>query len=172
MQPMPFSSRGLTLIETLVVLVIASVMATLVTLRLGVFDQTASLRDHLSDVAQAVDAVCEQALFRARPQSVSFYAHGLIWNGVDNSALVTWPTEIRAAVRIEGHATPLQKNPLSASAGAREGVGDFEGMPFHILCDPLGQRTAFELQLQDNAHSATLIMAGDGQWSIQSEDQS
>lgn len=164
MQTMPASNRGLTLIETLVVLVIASVMATLVTLRLGVFEQAESPGDYLSDVAQAVDAVCEQALFRARPQTVSFYAQGLIWNGVEDGALVTWPDEASAALSIEGHATALGQSPPTHTGDASAQPSG--AVPFHVLCDPLGQRSAFALRLQLGGESATLLMAADGQWQI------
>ncbi|HEY7906826.1 MAG TPA: prepilin-type N-terminal cleavage/methylation domain-containing protein [Wenzhouxiangella sp.] len=166
MQTMPASNRGLTLIETLVVLVIASVMATLVTLRLGVFEPTQSTQDYLSDVAQAVDAVCEQALFRARPQTLSFYAQGLIWNGVQDGALVTWPDETSAALTVEGHAASLRESPPTNSGDAS--VQSSGARPFHVLCDPLGQRSAFELRLQQASESATLVMAADGQWLIES----
>lgn len=169
MQTMPAANRGLTLIETLVVLVIASVMATLVTLRLGVFEPTQSTRDYLSDVAQAVDAVCEQALFRARPQTLSFYAQGLIWNGVQDGALVTWPDEASAALTVEGHAASLRHNPNRQSIGADQGIVQGSvSVPFHIFCDPLGQRSAFQLRLQQGGESATLVMTADGQWVIES----
>lgn len=169
MQTMPASNRGLTLIETLVVLVIASVMATLVTLRLGVFEQTQSAQGYLSDVAQAVDAVCEQALFRARPQTLSFYAQGLIWNGARDGVLVTWPDNTLAALSIEGHATSLRQNPTPLRVDESQGIAQgSESVLFHVLCDPLGQRSAFELRLQQGNHSTTLVMSADGQWVIES----
>ena len=169
----PATARGMTLIEVLVVVVIASIVATLVTLRLGAFDSTQSPHDQLSEVAQAVDAVCEQALFRAKPQTLSFYAQGLIWNGADTPELVSWSEELRLQLVIEGHATPLQKTPEPSMVDVGRdlttaGLSRSNPIPFHILCDPLGQRTAFELQMTQGDRLATLMMASDGQWQIES----
>lgn len=169
----PATARGMTLIEVLVVVVIASVVATLVTLRLGAFNLNPSPRDQLSEVAQAVDAVCEQALFRGKPQTLLFYDQGLIWNDTKTSELVTWSAGSQPRLVIEGHATPIPNTPESSMIRSGADLGSV-GLPpsdsirFHILCDPLGQRTAFELQLGDGDRLATLLMASDGQWQIES----
>jgi len=169
----PATARGMTLIEVLVVVVIASVVATLVTLRLGAFDSTQSPRDQLSEVAQAVDAVCEQALFRAKPQTLTFYAQGLIWNGANSTELVSWSEQSQPRLVIEGHATTLQKTPEPSMIDlgrdlTTAGLSPSNPIQFHVLCDPLGQRTAFELRMSQGNHSATLMMASDGQWQIES----
>jgi len=163
----------MTLIEVLVVVVIASVVATLVTLRLGAFDANQSPRDQLREVAQAVDAVCEQALFRAKPQTLTFYAQGLIWNGANTPELVSWLEESQPRLVIEGHATTLPKNIEPATMDmstdqTRASLSLSNATPFHVLCDPLGQRTAFELQLRQGERSASLMMASDGHWQVES----
>lgn len=169
----PAASGGMTLIEVLVVVVIASVVATLVTLRLGAFDSTQSPRDQLREVAQAIDAVCEQALFRAKPQTLTFYAQGLIWNGADTPELVSWSEQAQPRLVIEGHATTLPKTPEPATIDmnadrTRASLSRSNPIPFHILCDPLGQRTAFELQMRQGERAASLVMTSDGQWQIES----
>lgn len=178
---MPTSTdTGWTLIETLVVVVVVSILASMVVLRLGDTGRAASPHEQLEAIASHVDAVCQQALLSQQVIGLGFDQQGLYWlpwpdrfEGLDepfpstqqppSNATVerglTWASGMQLSLRVQG----MHVNVPNA-------ISSRPTPP--ILCTGLGERTAFELHLSDGSDTATLAMSSVGQWSFNQAHQS
>jgi type II secretion system protein H len=106
------SPRGFTLVELLVVLVIAAVLGGLAMLTLAPAGPEARAAQTLQRVAAAMDAMCDRALFEARPYGVRFHDlgydfwvfDGADWQPLDDRApprAGRWPEGVEPRVEVE-----------------------------------------------------------------------
>ncbi len=134
--------RGFTLIELLVVVVIAATLTGLAVLNLGDWRSADDPERHLQRFAALLEAQCDAALFQSRPRGIRLTTDGYdFWQAVDGGwAPVAgedmerprdWPSMIQPRLFIEGR---------------RQALDDEEAPP-QIVCQPLGEMTAFELEL-------------------------
>lgn len=158
-------TRGLSLIETLVVLVIIGVLTTLVMLTLSTRPSEQGPSAQLQQVAQAIDGVCERALFQARAQRLAVHATGLGWwdqSGVAGQPtafkpLVNWPQDWRVSLSLEGIRVPILE------------IVPTEPSRAQLICGVMGERSAFNLLLANTQEQAELQMSATGrlgQWTI------
>jgi prepilin-type N-terminal cleavage/methylation domain-containing protein len=162
------ASRGLSLIETLVVLVIASVLATVVTLRLGPSNEKEGLTQILKAVALAVEASCERAMFQSEVYALTIEPTGLtrslypplpVTGPASDSnirppdRLVVWEQDIEVSLQVDGYGVDLSARDERA------------GEP-HLLCGSMGDRTPFVLTLRAKGIGAQLQMPIFGEWMI------
>jgi len=157
-------TRGFGLMEMLVVVVIISVLSTVVVLQFRPGNNAPSPEEQLLSVGRAMDAICEQALFRSKAQVLQVHREGLLWVIDSVSAqvadsmgreVVSWPDQWRVDLSVEGHAVGV-----GTKAQAQDGSRP------QLLCDPLGQKTSFELGLQSAQQSARLFVPQSGQWAV------
>lgn len=105
-------ARGFTLVELLVVLVIAAVLGGLALLTLSTASPEARVARAMERAAAAMDAMCDRALFEARPYGVRFHDRGYdffvfeagAWRSLGDDAPPRsgrWPDEARPRVAIE-----------------------------------------------------------------------
>lgn len=178
--PSARTQAGLSLIETLVVLVIASVLATMVTLRLGDLGPVDELIESAEKVAVVINESCERAMLQSEVMLFSFSSTGLYQMGLpqfgrspnETSPLVSnlssqdrqasppqkrvnWPSEVQISVEVEGHAVVIDETLPRSDA------------PVHIICGSLGERTAFVLTLRQAGESVRLQMPAFGDWVIE-----
>ncbi len=157
--------RGFTLIETLVVVVIISALATMVVLSINVRSSDQGPEAHLIRVAQAIDAVCEKALFQAQVQAIEVSAQGVGWWDRSTSlsqpasmkSLVEWPKAWRVSLRVEGMTAPIAPSSGLDLSSAQ------------LMCGVMGERNAFSLTLNNGDQQATLEMpasARPGHWTV------
>lgn len=169
---------GWTLIETLIVVVIVSVMASVVVLRWGDDARGPSPYEALQSIAQQVDVLCHQALLSQQAIGVGFDQQGLFWQrlpdlsdpmlfneapmGVTSteSAItrgVSWPevTAIRLSIAGLETRTPLMIDALDRNVRPQ------------VMCGSLGERSPFELMLQHEDQQARLMVSSVGQWRVE-----
>ena len=134
--------QGFTLIELLVVVVIAAVLTGLAVLSLGAWRSADDPEAQLQRFAALLEMQCDAALFQSRPRGIRVTAAGYdFWQAVDGGwAPLTgggvdrprdWPAGIQPRLFIEGRRQAL----------------DDQDAPPQIVCQPLGELTAFELEL-------------------------
>lgn len=158
-------TRGLSLIETLVVMVIISVVATMVVLTLSVRSSDLGPRSQLQQVAIAIDGVCERALFQAQAQTMEVHATGLGWwhqSGLpaqppELKPLISWPKDWQVSLIVEGMRVPILDNLPTDPSRAQ------------LICGAMGERSAFNLMLSNAEEQGELQMPSTsrlGQWTI------
>jgi general secretion pathway protein H len=149
-------SAGFSLIEILVVVTIGAVLAAMVVLRLGA-DGGQDPARQLERLAALIENQCEQAMFQARPRGVRLTTTGYdFWqlagdgwqrlpaDGISRPR--NWSSEVRPELLLDGH-------------GARI---DSDRMAPQIVCQPLGELSPFELQLQSQGRIWRLAGRADG----------
>lgn len=147
----PGPAAGFTLIEVLVVVTIAAILATLVVLRLGNWSAPTDPASQLQRLAGLIEHHCEQALFQSQPRGVLFSVDGYgFWQatsagwvplpGEGLSRPRAWLGEPQVELAVEGQRVGLEANPTAPQ----------------LVCQPLGELTAFTLNLQLGAARAGL----------------
>ncbi len=145
-------ARGFTLLEVLVVVVIAALLTGLVLLRVGQWRGPDDPSAQLERLAALIEAQCQQAVFQARPRGVRITLEGYdFWQAASQGWQPlpaegigrprAWLGEHPPRLLVEGRASTL------ADASAPQ-----------IVCAPLGELTLFELTLAE----ARLLGRGDG----------
>lgn len=149
-------SAGFTLIEMLVVVTIAAVLAAMVVLRLG-SDGSEDPARQLERLAALIENQCEQAMFQARPRGIRITTAGFdFWQLADNawqrlpsdgiSRPRSWPVDVRPQLLLDGHSALI----------------DADRAAPQIVCQPLGELSPFELQLQGDGGTWRLAGRADG----------
>lgn len=174
----------MSLIETLVVVVIVSVLAGTAVLRLGPLNDEPSPYETLLAVGQRVEHVCQQAMVLQQPRAVGIDGQGLYWSRWrpthwldvgQPSGMATqtapedparhrihrWSTGMSVSLRVEGSRVDVPSaqppGPLATP---------------QIHCGSLGERSAFELTLAQGVSAARLLMPSVGPWSVEWVGQS
>lgn len=153
---------GFTLLEVLVVVTIAAIVTSLVVLRLGAWSSGAEAHRQLERLAALVDYQCEQAIFQARSRGVRFTREGYDfwqsssdgWAPVPDDRVArarSWQGDPDLDLIVEGRGVAL---------------GDEPSAP-QVLCQPLGELTAFTLTLTGAGESARLSVRPDGQLALE-----
>lgn len=155
-------STGFTLIELLVVVAIAAVLTGLVTLAIGNWRSTDDPERQLQRFALLIEAQCDAALFQSRPRGIRVTAEGYdFWQAVDE----TWVQVAGADVdRPREWLAGLQ--PRLFVEGRRQGLADADSPP-QIVCQPLGELTAFALELGERNAALRLIASGGRQLTVE-----
>lgn len=136
------SERGYTLIEILVVVVIAGVLASVALLRLGNTGPEQQLAREADRLQARLEALCEQALLTARPHGVRMTADGYdFWRHVggqwqplgehERPLAASWPEGMRARLSVRGQ-------PVAATTALRP----------QLVCSALEPFEPFEWQLE------------------------
>lgn len=139
-------SDGFTLIEVLVVVAIATILTTLVVLRIGDWQSPDDPQAQLERLAALIERQCEQAMFQSRPRGVRITAEGYdFWQATSQGWVALtgegldrprqWLTERAPELLVEGHGVELSAEP--------------EGP--QLSCQPMGELTLFELLLRDSS---------------------
>ncbi|NBB69990.1 MAG: prepilin-type N-terminal cleavage/methylation domain-containing protein [Alphaproteobacteria bacterium] len=155
-------SRGFTLIEVLVVVTIAAVLASLVVLRLGAWRSGAEPAGQLERLAALVDYQCEQALFQSRPRGVRLTAGGYdFWQSTARGWLPVADDDVARAREWLGGAEPDlvvedRRVELEAEPAAPQ-----------LVCQPLGELTAFNLELRLEGQAAVLVGEPGGRLAVE-----
>lgn len=150
----PAASRhrgGFTLLEVLVVVAIAAIVASLVVLQLGDWRSPADPERQVERLAALIDHQCEQALFQSRPRGIRFTAEGYDfwqasgqgWVPVPESRVArprAWHGEPRVDLVVGGHRVALDEAPPAPQ----------------LLCQPLGGIESFSLRLRIGRKQAAL----------------
>ncbi|MDR9389282.1 MAG: prepilin-type N-terminal cleavage/methylation domain-containing protein [Wenzhouxiangella sp.] len=178
------NTQGMSLIETLVVVVIVSVLAGTAVLRLGPMNDEPSSYETLLAAGQRVEHVCQQAMVLQQPRAVGIDGQGLYWSvwrssdwldvGQPSGAATqtapddparhrihSWPAGVSVRLRVEGARVDVP----SAQPPDRLATPQ-------IHCGSLGERSAFELTLAQGASVARLLMPSVGRWSVEWVGQS
>lgn len=160
-------TRGMTLIETLVVVTIIAIFAGMATVRLGVWSNRSAPEAHLARVASAMDGVCEEALFKGRAQWLRVTTDGLWWvdqspmvNDSENPSqpvsggqrLLSWPESLSVQLMVEGFNVAVSPQSLASTP--------------QLMCGALGERIPFMLTLVSEDQTATLTVPASGAWSV------
>ncbi|GEM_PF-6974235 len=171
--------KGMTLIETLVVVAIVSIMAGMAVLRFGPTNDPPSPTAALMEVAEKINHLCQQGMVFNQPRAIGIDQAGVFWTtwspsfwladqpnetGVarDRSReselerIHRWPEAITLSLRVEGTRVGV---PAAASTEDRPLV--------QIHCARLGERTPFELTLLHDGVAARLTMPSVGPWSVE-----
>lgn len=135
-------TRGFTLIELLVVVVIAAVLTGLAVLSLGDWRSADDPEVQLQRFAALLEVQCDAALFQSRPRGIRVTAAGYdFWQVVDGG----WAPVVGEGVD-RPRDWPAATQPRLFIEGRREALDESDGPP-QIVCQPLGELTAFELEL-------------------------
>lgn len=144
-------ANGFTLLEVLVVVAIAAIVTSLVVLRLGDWRAPGNPATQLERLAALIDHQCEQALFQSRPRGLRVYETGYdFWQSAregwvpvpegDLGQPREWVGGLDVELTIDGRPVPL---------------GDKTQSP-QIVCQPMGELTAFSLRLRTGDQSPSL----------------
>jgi len=154
-------TAGFTLIELLVVVVIAAVLTALVVLSIGDWRSDEDPERQLQRFAALLEAQCDAALFQSRPRGILITREGYdFWQAVDGG----W-VRVEAAGVNRSRDWPVGLAPRLFIEGRRQELGD-EDAPPQIVCQPLGELTAFELELGAAAAAVRLSASAGGQISL------
>ncbi|WP_376694032.1 prepilin-type N-terminal cleavage/methylation domain-containing protein [Wenzhouxiangella sp. EGI_FJ10409] len=144
--------RGFTLIEVLVVVTIAAIVAALVILRLGAWDSGAEPTRQLERLAALIDYQCEQALFQSKSRGVRlttegydfWQATGSGWAPLPDDQVArprAWQGPVDLDLVVESRRVALEEDPETPQ----------------LTCEPLGEMTDFNLELRLEGRAAVLI---------------
>lgn len=156
-------ARGFTLIEVLVVVVIAATLTALVVLRLGQWQSPDNPARQLERLNALIDYQCEQAMFQSRPRGIRIVANGYdFWQRRSIDWLPLAPDGSNRPRQFDGSLE------VSLSmAGYRVELGDVtdQSQP-QIVCQPLGELTPFELTLQSGTQRWQLVGTANGRFEL------
>ena len=158
------AASGFTLIELLVVVLIGAILATLAVLSVGSWRSDDDPERQLARFAALLEAQCEQALFQYRPRGVRLDAAGYdFWQATaDGWARV--PDDRTGRPR----SWPETAAPLLLIEGRRQRLEETAGAP-QIVCQPLGEMTAFELAIGPAGERVRLAGSAGGHLAIESD---
>jgi general secretion pathway protein H len=159
--PMRSRLRGFTLLEMLVVVVIAAILTALVALRLGDWRSPDDPQHQLERLAALIEAQCQQAVFQSRPRGLRVTDAGYdFWQatsagwvplrGDGINRVRDWAGEVSPELLVDGHRLRLDNEP--------------EGP--QIICQPLGELTGFEVSLEFDQRRWFLTGRGDGRLDV------
>lgn len=155
-------TAGFTLIELLVVVIIAAVLTGLVTLAIGNWRSAEDPERQLQRFAALLEAQCDAALFQSRPRGIRVTTEGYdFWQIVDQA----WVPVAGAAVDRPRDWVSGQQPRLFVE-GRRQALAEADSPP-QIVCQPLGELTAFALELGDSAAAVRLIASSGGRVSLE-----
>lgn len=135
-------AHGFTLVEILVVVVIAGILTGTVLLGLGRTGPGQSNQRELDRLAASLEVMCDQALLSGTARGLRFHADGYdFWRYADGGwqplppegrpAAVRWAEDVRPRIRVEGHA-------LRGAGNAR--------LP-QVICTGIEPPTPFAIEL-------------------------
>jgi len=135
-------SRGFTLVEILVVVVIIGVLATALVLRVDIAGGARQVEHEAEQARALIGYACEQAELRGREIGVSMSTSGYRFSQLEQDAWLPFG---------EGELRTRSWLPNSAIGLSRDGhavalAGDYPDVP-QLLCYSSGELTAFELDL-------------------------
>lgn len=143
--------QGFTLIEVLVVVTIAAVLASLVILRLGTWSSGTEPVEQLERLAALIDYQCEQAMFQSRPRGLRLTSEGYdFWQSTGEGWV---PVPDDAVARPRAWQGPVQLELVVEDR--RVEIAEAPAAP-QLICQPLGELTAFDLELRVDDRAATL----------------
>lgn len=152
------SAAGFTLIELLVVVVIAAVLAGLALLSIGDWRSDEDPQRQLQRFAALLEAQCDAALFQSRPRGILISRSGYdFWQSVDGG----W-VRVESAGLNRSRAWAADLVPRLFIEGRSQELGE-EDAPPQIVCQPLGELTAFELELGAETAAVRLSASAGGQ---------
>lgn len=143
---------GFTLIEVLVVVVIAAIVASLVILRLGDWRSGAEPVEQLERLAALIDYQCEQALFQSKPRGIRLTTEGYDfwqstsegWAPLPDDEVArprAWRGEVELDLVVEERGVAIEEEPAAPQ----------------LVCQPLGELTDFDLALRLDGQTASLL---------------
>lgn len=155
---------GFTLIEVLVVVTIAAIVASLVILRLGTWSSGTEPVEQIERLAALIDYQCEQAMFQSRPRGVRLTSEGYDfwqttgegWAPVPDDEVArprAWQGPVDLDLVVEERRVPVEESPPAPQ----------------LICQPLGELTAFDLELRLDQRSASLAGEPGGSLAVESD---
>ena len=159
MQSADKGTRGFTLIELLVTVVIAAVLAGVITLAVGSVGGERQLAREAEQARALIGYACEQAELGGRSIGLSLNARGYRFSRLAGAA---WQPiaddELRPRVWLDGTQTRLRRDDNDVQIAA-----DFPDKP-QLACFSSGELTPFQLELRlgDAGRYYRLAGAGDG----------
>ncbi|RFF28500.1 MULTISPECIES: prepilin-type N-terminal cleavage/methylation domain-containing protein [unclassified Wenzhouxiangella] len=155
-------TSGFTLIEVLVVVTIAAIVASLVILRLGTWRSGAEPVEQLDRLAALIDYQCEQALFQSKPRGVRLTSEGYDfwqstgsgWAPLPDDEVArprAWQGSVDLDLVVEDRAVALEAEPDAPQ----------------LVCQPLGEMTDFNLELRLAGQTAALTGDPAGQLALE-----
>jgi len=155
-------TEGFTLIEVLVVVAIAGLVASLVVLNLGPWRSPSRPDAQLERLAALIDYQCEQALFQSRPRGIRLTLEGYdFWQASSQGWLdlsqdkVSRPRGWHDDPELELH-VDRQRVTIEAEPEAPQ-----------LVCQPLGELSAFTLTLRLDSVDATLSGESNGRLALE-----
>lgn len=153
---------GFTLIELLIVVVIGAVLAGLAALSVGSWRSTDAPEPQLRRFLALLEAQCDAALMQSRPRGVRLSSGGYdFWQATSGGWVLLpaeglsrprdWPQGLEPRLFVEGRRQTLAEEPDSPQ----------------IICQPLGELTAFELELGQAHERVRLSGSAGGRFSLQ-----
>lgn len=157
------SAAGFTLIELLIVVVIGAVLAGMAVLSVGDWRSADAPDRQLERFLALLEAQCDAALFQSRPRGVRLTAAGYDFWQASSAGWVAlppagldrprdWPQDLQPRLLVEGRPQALAED----EAGPQ------------IICQPLGELTAFELELGQGSERMRLSATAGGRFALQS----
>lgn len=153
---------GFTLIEVLVVVTIAAILASLVILRLGEWRSGAEPAEQLERLAALIDYQCEQALFQSKPRGIRLTTEGYDfwqstgagWAPVPDDEVArprAWQGEVELDLMVEDRSLAVEEAPAAPQ----------------LVCQPLGELTDFDLALRLDGQTASLLGEPGGRLAVE-----
>ena len=159
-------AQGFTLIELLVVVVIGAVLAGVVALSVGGWRSDAAPERQMARFRALLEAQCDAALMQSRPRGVRLSLAGYdFWQATSEGWVALgsggldqprdWPHGLEPTLIVEGRRQVLSENPPQPQ----------------IVCQPLGELTAFELELGVGDERRRLSADAGGRFSLDRESR-
>lgn len=144
------------------VVTIAAVLASLVILRLGTWRSGAEPVAQLERLAALIDYQCEQALFQSRPRGIRLTVEGYdFWQ----STAQGWaPVPDDDVARPRAWAGPVETDLVVED---RQVALEAEPAAPQLTCQPMGELTAFSLELRIDDQSASLAGEPGGELALE-----
>lgn len=155
-------TEGFTLVEVLVVVAIAGLVASLVVLNLGSWRSPARPDAQLERLAALIDYQCEQALFQSRPRGIRLTRDGYdFWQASSQGWLDLSQDEVS---RPRGWRDDPELELFVDQQ--RVAIEDEPEAP-QLICQPLGELSAFTLTLRLDSVGATLSGEPNGRLALE-----